>query len=482
MVAAMLGKPLMAWQQYALDVILEIDPDTGELAYDEYRLTVPRQSGKSTLILAKSVHRCSAGKFFGGRQSMVYLAQTRKDSRKKFEKDYAPNLEAPAARRFKAHPHWANGNEHFSFPNGSWFGIEANTEKSGHGETLDEAILDEAFAQVDNRAEQAVGPAMITRRNKQLGIISTMGWSDASPYLMEKVRDGRRLVELQLVDRSACRGVAYFEWSAPDDADPGDEQVWLDCMPAVHRPECGRGCRDHTITLQAIRSEFEKAQRSGKLSDFRRAYLNQAVSKPREGEETALGNWAACGLDIAPADVPPVVALGVAVERDREWSSICYAGLLELGEDEGGRTVPLVAPVTDGRRPGVDWLAAEAARISIERQVPVVVDVGGTAGEQVAVDIEAAGGRVLRAKLPEYVTACAEMYDRVHERTMRHVRSPVLNESVVGARWRSAGDGKRVFGRRQSEGDVSTLIAATLAMWGAKQGGSVYEGRGMRFL
>ena len=58
--AAMLGKPLMEWQQYVADVLLEIDPETGELAYNEWLLTVPRQSGKTTFLLAKNSHRCMA--------------------------------------------------------------------------------------------------------------------------------------------------------------------------------------------------------------------------------------------------------------------------------------------------------------------------------------------------------------------------------------------------------------------------------------
>src|SRR4051812_49967125 len=62
MLSAMLGMPFMEWQQHVADVVLEIDPDTGELVYDEYLLTVPRQSGKTTFILAKASHRCSAGK------------------------------------------------------------------------------------------------------------------------------------------------------------------------------------------------------------------------------------------------------------------------------------------------------------------------------------------------------------------------------------------------------------------------------------
>ena len=82
----------MAWQQHVADVVLEIDPATGRLAYDEYVLTVPRQSGKSTFILSKFVHRCSATKFFGPRQRIVYMAQTRLKAREKMEEGLRAGL------------------------------------------------------------------------------------------------------------------------------------------------------------------------------------------------------------------------------------------------------------------------------------------------------------------------------------------------------------------------------------------------------
>lgn len=219
-VARLLGKPLMPWQQYVADVILELDPDTGRLAYTEFGLTVPRQSGKSTLLLAKAVHRATATKFFGPRQQIVYTAQTRKDARKKWEEDYVEDLKASPAFRNKQAAHFGNGNEHIRFANRSRFGIESTTEKAGHGGTIDEAYIDEAFAQVDGRMEQAFGPAMITRRNKQLGWISTAGWLDGSPYLQDKVAAGRAQVEMGI-----RTGLAYFEWSAGEDVDPEDRDA-----------------------------------------------------------------------------------------------------------------------------------------------------------------------------------------------------------------------------------------------------------------
>ena len=47
--AEALGWPLMGWQRYVADVAGEIDPATGLFAYAAVGLTVPRQSGKTTL-------------------------------------------------------------------------------------------------------------------------------------------------------------------------------------------------------------------------------------------------------------------------------------------------------------------------------------------------------------------------------------------------------------------------------------------------
>jgi hypothetical protein len=458
MVAAMLGVPLMAWQQYVADVILEIDPESGELAYDEWVLTVPRQSGKSTLILAKFAHRCSATGFFGRRQQVAYTAQTRKDSRKKWEEDFSPPLKR--ARRLGATVHKGNGNEHTRFPNGSRFGIESTTEKAGHGGTLDEAFVDEAFAQIDNRTEQAFGPAMITRRNKQLGVVSTAGWLDASPYLLGKVQVGRKLVEADV-----RRGTAYFEWSAPDDADPADVHVWLECMPALHRPECGRECREHTVTIKAIQAEFDKARQSGKLSDFCRAYLNQWKPKPRDGEETALGDWSACGAVLDTAPKPE--AIGLAVSLDGDSGSIAAATVLESGRvfvaAVDRRPIELADEADESR---TLWLITEAKRIQDLYQCAVAVDLKGPAGTLVP-RLEEAGVKVTTAKLEDYVQACADMVEDVRTRTLAHMGHPDLDEAVLGARWRTVGD-RRVFGRKQSVSDIAMLEAATLAAWGLR--------------
>ena len=449
MVAAMLGKPLMEWQQYVANILLELDPETGELVYTDWTLTVPRQSGKSVFILAKASHRCLATKFFGPNQTVAYAAQTKLKATNKFERDYARAI-GYGARKVKAKVRTGNQNVDIRYPNGSLFAVEAVTEKAGHGDALDEAYIDEAFSQQDNRTEQSFEPAMVTRPNHQLGAVSTAGWEDASPYLLGKVQAGRKLVE-----QDVRHGTAYFEWSAPDDADPGSVHTWLACMPALHRPDCLPSCRLHTITIKTIQGVYDKAVRENKLADFRRAYLNQWQRRPREGEETALGNWAACGQTVKT--LPPPAAIGVSISRDREFSSIGVCGLVD--------GTPLVT--LNQRLPGVDWLAGEAARISRKHSLPVVVDTGSNTGKKVAEAIRQAGGTVLEATLDDYVAACSDIYDRVRDQRIIHPFNTTLTEHVEAARWRPVGDARRVFGHRVSAGDIDGIVAVTLAMWGA---------------
>jgi phage terminase large subunit-like protein len=445
-VSAKLGKPFMPWQQYVADVVMEIDAATGRLAYAEYGLTVPRQQGKSTFVNAKGTHRCSATKFFGPRQHVVYTAQTRLKAREKWEEDFLPDLEASAAYRGRFKAHKGNGNEHTRFANRSRFGLESSTEKAGHGPVIDEAFIDEAFAHQDFRLEQAFGPAMITRLNKMLGWISTAGWQDGSPYLEDKVDLGR-LVALE----GRQRGLAYFEWSAPDDADPGDPAVWRACMPAL----------GHTITEDAIRAEYEKARDSGKLNDFRRAYLNQWVLKDDFSEAWDVirrGEWSVL---TDPASLPRgPVALAVEVSHDRKMAAVARAGLRADGR--------LHVEVCD-HRPGTDWVPGRLAELKRSRPVAVVADPSSHAGSLVQ-DLKAAGIEVVKFTARDAAAACGQIYDLVQARGLAHCGQEMLNTALAGAITRSLGDAW-AWDRKNPSVDISPLAAVTLAAWGFSQFG-----------
>ena len=66
------------------------------------------------------------------------------------------------------------------FANGSMLSLISAEETSGHGENLDLGVIDEAWAQRDDRLEQAMRPAMMTR-DAQLWIVSAAG-NEKSSY------------------------------------------------------------------------------------------------------------------------------------------------------------------------------------------------------------------------------------------------------------------------------------------------------------
>lgn len=434
----MLGTPLMPWQQQVADTALEVDPATGRLAYREVTLTVPRQSGKTTLILALAVHRALA---MGSAQRIVYTAQTRLDARKKWEDDHLPILRdskfGPMFRTRKS-----AGNEAFMWANGSLHGIMSVTKKSGHGPTVDLGFIDEAFAQEDDRLEQAAKPSMVTRDQPQLWIVSTAG-DDKSLYLRSKVDAGR--VHAQA---GRTRNAAFFEWSAPEDADPYDEAVWWWCMPALGR----------TVPLEAIRADLASMADSGKLAQFRRAYLNQWLdSIPDEWLVIPRDTW----MELREA---PVAHGQVAIAADMTprapgsevWGSVAAA----WRRADGLTDVELVE-----RREGTAWMPGRIAEI-VRRHRPcaTVIDAVGPAASLID-EIEALGVEIVRPNMREVVQACGRFFDAVMDsRTLRHGGDPALDAAVAGAIKRDLGDGW-AWARKGASVDISPLVACTLASW-----------------
>jgi hypothetical protein len=446
-VGRLLRKEFMPWQQHVADITGELDPKTGRLAYDEVVALLPRQSGKTTIIMAKAIHRSTATGFYGTRQRLIYTAQTRLRARKKLEQEFEPTLLGSPSFAHRVQINHSHGDEHILFRNGSLFGIDAVTETAGHGDTLDEAYIDEAFAQRDSRLEVAFGPAMITRPNKQLWVISTAGWLGSSPYLEEKVRVGRRAVE-----EGRRSGLAYFEWSAPDDCDPGDESVWWNCMPAL----------GYTITVAAIRREYQKAIDGGKLNEFKRSFLNLWVPKTVDDARLIPSfKWADCSDVDSQMATSPRFALDVSPMSN--WAAIGAAGLrsdglvhAEITSGGGGQLVD--------HRPGTDWLVPRLVELAGNWDNFAIHIAHGSPAMALKPDIEAAGVRVVVIPANETNTACGLIFNRIVSAALRHIDQEPLNGAVAAVQ-KTETDGAWRFARRRSTSDITPLYAITWAVW-----------------
>lgn len=435
-VAELLGTPLMPWQRLVVDVGLEIDPDTGLLVYREVDLTVPRQSGKTFLLLTVMVHRALG---FGEPQRIVYTAQTRNDARRKWEDEHVQLLRrSPLRARFAVRK--SNGAEAIRWRNGSMHGIASSTEKAGHGETLDLGVIDEAFAQEDARLEQGLSPTMITRPQPQLWVVSTAG-TMKSTYLRGKVEAGRLRAEA-----GSQSSAAYFEWSAPPEADPSSEATWRGCMPAI----------DSTVALKTIEDEFGRMA----LPEFRRAYLNQWPSEtPDEWLVIPRSAWEALQGPLTQPMMP--VAIAADMTGDRSFGSIGVAwrdpaGLLHVEIPEGDH------------RPGTAWMAGRLLEL-YERWRPcaVVVAAEGPASSLIP-PLEAVLPKdvLLKPSAPQRAAATGQFYEAVVDSgTLRHLGQPELSSALAGAKRQVLGDAWW-WARKGLSADVSPLVAVTLAAWG----------------
>lgn len=438
-VARTLGTPFMPWQQFVVDVAMEIDPRTGLLFYREIDFEVPRQSGKTTVDLAVAVHRALG---WGRAQNIAYAAQTRNDSRKKWEDDHVTALDASPIGKRRPKPYRVrktNGNEAIIWRNGSRHGISASGETSGHGSTLDLGFIDEAFAQKDGRLEQAFKPAMITRPDPQLWVQSTAGRSErASPYLWGKVEAGRaRCLE------GNHPGVAYFEWSATDDMDRADPATWRATMPAL----------GHTITEAAVAADFASMD----AAEFDRAYLN--LWNPNSKDSVLPGaQWARLAVSVGMGDP---VALAVDVSPDSASAAIAAAG---DALDGSGR----VAVEVVEHRAGTGWVVGRLVEIMAKVAVRcVMLDASGPAALLVP-ELTKAGIEVTLVSTKDHGRACGALLDGVLAGQVEHRGQVELDEAVTGASRRTVTD-VWLWSRRSSAVDICTLVAVTLALWGHLQ-------------
>lgn len=425
-----MGIEPMPWQQQVADVAGEFDEEAGQFRYQTIDLVVPRQAGKTALILPTMLQRASLRRAGRG----WYTAQTRQDAADQFRDGWLPLVDnAPLDARRRLHVRRANGSERITIKgSGSIVGLFAPGKKALHGKQADIAVIDEtwAFTLPDGKdLETGIRPAMATRPLRQRWRISAAGdWT--SSYLDDIQASGRTLVESGEPSRRA-----YFEWSAPVDEDEAvdvmDPELWWASHPAL----------GFTIDEDFIRGEAAEMD----PVTFARSYL--CIPARLVGVDSIpAARWRKCA---GAVEQDGWVVFAVDTTPDREWTSIGVAG--ESGID-----------VAD-HRPGTDWVVPRLRELRDRWQCKgVVIDRGSPAGS-LADAVEAAGITVTSPTATEFAQACGDFYDAVVNGTLVHPDEPVLNESVGTAKKRKIG---QAWGWERFDRDATALVATTLARWG----------------
>ena len=440
--SALLGLPLMPWQQLVADVALEVLPD-GRWAYPTVVITVPRQAGKTTLVQAILSHR--GAMLTDGR--LWLSAQNRDKARARWL-----DMSGRMVRRLPKSTKRNTGNSHevlFWLRTGSELRPFAPNADSMHSESPDLVAPDEIwkFTSADAAAlQQAYLPGMITKNAQEL-ITSTQG-TDESEWLNELTGSGRATVLEQLAG-GRLGGVAYFEWSVPSEVDGLpverlDDERLLDVVCA-HHPAYG-----HTITRDALQTHLGrfKSDRQGYVRGY--GNLRLGSTRPRV---IPSGQWLAARTDEL---VPERVGLGVVVDENGQNVAVVAAGRLGSGQ-----AVVEVVQVGPGWSLMLDGLEVSPAvfvrRVRSRAKVVGVATMTTGANRDLGDQL---GDRATPVGPADYAAACARFRSGVRELTVLHRGSPSLDAAMGTVAQRKVAGGLGWVGEGAPVAD-----AASLALW-----------------
>lgn len=422
------GIALDGWQELILEAAMGERSDH-TWAAKRVGISVPRQNGKSQLLVARAL----AGALVFGEKKIVVSAHQQDTARESFSKlmeIIEADENASLRDRVKSVMNALN-RESVKFSNGAVIQFKARSGAAGKGFSSDCLLLDEAQI-LGSRAWTSINSTMSAMRNPQVWLLGTPPQNEDDCYAFEMVRSAA------LAGKSSA--AAWCEWSADpasDEYDPAGEYTRWSANPAWNS----------RINHEVVQGEYETYS-----SDrFAQDRLGQWPSQ--DAQSTIFPRWQDCRLDVA--ELPPLTAIGLAVSVDGDYGSIAAArawddGRINLGAVE--------------RRPGSTWLVAEAKRIQQKYGCAVAMDEkcpDATLYEALV----AAGVDVQLMKLADYVQTTSNLENRVRELRLTHQDTDELTRAVATAKWRPVGDGQKVPGRRKSEGDIDMLEGAAAALW-----------------
>lgn len=455
MIATILGKPFMPHQQYIADVALEVqseaagDPSPGDWAYDDVRVSVERQAGKTTLLRPVMVHRCGTPK-----ARIFMTAQTGRKARSRWmdaTDDILSSAYRDEVRRKISH----------SFEELRWRKTQslilpfAPNEDDMHGETPDMVSVDEQWAFDHDQARKvqaAYVPGFLTK-NAQAWKLSTAG-TDKSWWLNADRKSGRRAVET-----GVRLGIAYFEHSLPDlwngvaIDDLTDAELVQACID--NHPATG-----HMLRPSALWSAWESMGHD--RAEFLRAYGNRTA-------EDIASKWRAmdageflraASLDTIPADAR--VSLGIDVDPDMVDAAVTSG---YRGEDGRMLTEQIKHDA------GASWVLAYVIGVIERQDIGAVAILNTGPARDIADQLEKALAdlekpvELLRMSETDYAAACSRHKREQREKSWLHRGEKALATAAEHAVPRRVGAKGRAWDKAEGGPSVAALGSNTLAGW-----------------
>lgn len=442
--AAVAGLMLDPWQEHVLRGACATNAD-GNWAAKNVGLIVPRQNGKGSVLEAREL----AGLFLFG-ENIVHTAHlfgTAAEHQRRMESlirgcDYLAEM----MDGYRGDPRGKmsgikTGNSEMSFtvaedklsgrPETRLL-FKARSKDSIRGYTFDLLAFDEAY-HLPGEVEAAARPALSAKTmkgNPQVWYTSSAGFPDSD--VLSRVRD--RAMSSDPGD------LAFFEWSAPDGADPADPAMWAMANPALGHRISPEWVADERRTMGA--EEFNRER----LGIWSKVGGESAI--PADFWEQCRDEESTPGLDLA---------FGVDVTPLSDIASVAAASW----RDDGTVHIEII-----DHKGGTGWVPARMDELQKTwKPEAMVYTLAGQAGRVVG-GSPALQRQMLGLTGREYDRACGAFYDAIASGTIRHLGDPILDEAVQACR-RSKGMSDLWHWTRADTGtDISPLVAASLAYYG----------------
>lgn len=442
------GLVLDPWEADVLRGSLGVGED-GKWAAFEVADVVPRQNGKSEILVA----RILVGLFLLDERLIIFSAHVFDTALEVFQRLQDIIDSVPEFKKRVKSVHNANGKEGITLTSGQRVKFKARTRKGGRGFTADCLIYDEAM-DLPETAHGSTLPTLSARPNPQVWYAASAvdQWQHENGIVLARLRE-RAL-------KGGDRSLAYFEWSV----DAGDPEAVTEKM--AQDPVLW-GQANPALGIRIEPSYVEREQRAMGAREFAVERLGVGDWPRTDGPAGVVIDaevWA--GLFDAGSELLDPVFLAWDTTPDRRFTAVAAAGKRADGLWH--------VEVVDHRK-GTGWVPHFLSGV-VKRQAPAGVgtDKGSAAGALIPGVNEALSLPVTEWSGRDYANACGVFFDVVMDGKLRHPGSPELDEAVASAVKRPLGE-SWAWARQAS--DISPLVAATLALWGAytSDGVSVYE-------
>ena len=441
------------WQQYVLTHMLGETAD-GRWSSPTVGLMVSRQNGKGALLEAREL----AGLFLLEEPVIVHTAHLQDTANVHFRRleeriKGTPELSARLAKPggiLRGH-----GTESINLAPNPETGIaprlevRTRTGSGGLGFSINLLIFDEAMIISDAMHEALVPTLSAQSVDGSLQLL----YAGSAVDEMNPSHQGVPFARIREQGLAKTPGMAYFEWSLPI-VDPGKIRLEEITSEDLQLTNPGLGLRIgepyiRSTEMPILGGRGTAVQRLGVGAWPRTDGLDDVVITPEA--------WGKC-FDAA-SQRADTVCFAVDVTPNREYSSIGVAGRREDGK--------LHVELVDHRRQ-TGWVV-ERVRELVEAKpaIGVVLDGASPANSLLSELTEALDIDVTVLTGNEHAQACGMIFDAVEQGTLRHIGQTELAEATRVAVKRPLGDAW-AWSRKNAAGDISPLVACTLALWGVQ--------------